>query len=213
MVDFTLNANARDDLGKGASRRLRRNADLVPAIVYGGNKEPQSISIAARELNKALENDAFYSSIIGLSIDGKVEEVLIKALQRHPAKPRLLHADFQRIVAGQKVTVHVQLHFTNEETCVGVKQEGGMVFRNLPEVEVSCLPKDLPDFIEVDLLNLKLGESLHLTDLKLPEGVEIPSLALGEDHNLPVVTIMAQRTAAADEDEGAAEEGGEESAE
>ena len=213
MVDFTLNANARDDLGKGASRRLRRNADLVPAIVYGGNKEPQSISIAARELNKALENDAFYSSIIGLSIDGKVEEVLIKALQRHPAKPRVLHADFQRIVAGQKVTVHVQLHFTNEDTCVGVKQEGGMVFRNLPEVEVSCLPKDLPDFIEVDLLNLKLGESLHLTDLKLPEGVEIPSLALGEDHNLPVVTIMAQRTAAADEDEGAAEEGGEESAE
>ena len=213
MVDFTLNANVRDDLGKGASRRLRRNADLVPAIVYGGNKEPQSISIAARELNKALENDAFYSSIIGLSIDGKVEEVLIKALQRHPAKPRVLHADFQRIVAGQKVTVHVQLHFTNEDTCVGVKQEGGMVFRNLPEVEVSCLPKDLPDFIEVDLLNLKLGESLHLTDLKLPEGVEIPSLALGEDHNLPVVTIMAQRTAAADEDEGAAEEGGEESAE
>ena len=213
MVDFTLNANVREDLGKGASRRLRRNADLVPAIVYGGNKEPQSISIAARELNKALENDAFYSSIIGLSIDGKVEEVLIKALQRHPAKPRVLHADFQRIVAGQKVTVHVQLHFTNEDTCVGVKQEGGMVFRNLPEVEVSCLPKDLPDFIEVDLLNLKLGESLHLTDLKLPEGVEIPSLALGEDHNLPVVTIMAQRTAAADEDEGAAEEGGEESAE
>ena len=212
MVDFTLNANARDDLGKGASRRLRRNADLVPAIVYGGNKEPQSISIAARELNKALENDAFYSSIIGLSIDGKVEEVLIKALQRHPAKPRLLHADFQRIVAGQKVTVHVQLHFTNEETCVGVKQENGMVFRNLTEVEVTCLPKDLPDFIEVDLLELKVGDSLHLTDLKLPEGVVIPSLALGDDHNLPVVTIMAQRTAAAaDEDEAA--EGGEESAE
>ena len=212
MVDFTLNANARDDLGKGASRRLRRNADQVPAIVYGGDKEPQNISIAARELNKALENDAFYSSIIGLSIDGKVEEVLIKALQRHPAKPRLLHADFQRIVAGQKVTVHVQLHFTNEETCVGVKQEGGMVFRNLPEVEVSCLPKDLPDFIEVDLLDLKVGDSLHLTDLKLPEGVEIPSLALGDDHNLPVVTIMAQRTAAAADDEEAAGEG-EESAE
>ena len=214
MVDFTLNANARDDLGKGASRRLRRNADLVPAIVYGGNKEPQSISIAARELNKALENDAFYSSIIGLSIDGKVEEVLIKALQRHPAKPRVLHADFQRIVAGQKVTVHVQLHFTNEDTCVGVKQEGGMVFRNLPEVEVSCLPKDLPDFIEVDLLNLKVGDSLHLTDLNLPEGVEIPSLALGDDHNLPVVTIMAQRTAAADDDSDAGEAAeGEESAE
>ncbi len=215
MVDFTLNANVRDDLGKGASRRLRRNADLVPAIVYGGDKEPQNISIAARELNKALENDAFYSSIIGLSIDGKVEEVLIKALQRHPAKPRLLHADFQRIVAGQKVTVQIQLHFTNEDTCVGVKLENGMVFRNLTEVEVTCMPKDLPDAIEVDLAELKVGQSLHLTDLTLPEGVEIPSLALGEDHNLPVVTIMAQRTAAADdEDEAAGDaEEGEESAE
>ncbi|SDR70519.1 LSU ribosomal protein L25P [Halopseudomonas litoralis] len=209
MVDFTLNANARDDLGKGASRRLRRNADQVPAIVYGGNKEPQSVSVAARELNKALENEAFYSSIIGLSIDGKKEEVLLKALQRHPAKPRIMHADFQRIVAGQKVTVQVPLHFANEDTCVGVKQEGGMIFRNLPEVEVSCLPKDLPDFIEVDLLDLKLGQGLHLADLKLPEGVTIPSLALGEDHNLPVVTIMAQRTTAADDT--AAE--GEESAE
>ncbi|MDX9688011.1 50S ribosomal protein L25/general stress protein Ctc [Halopseudomonas formosensis] len=211
MVDFTLNANARDDLGKGASRRLRRNADLVPAIVYGGNKEPQSISIAARELNKALENEAFYSSIIGLSIDGKKEEVLLKALQRHPAKPRVMHADFQRIVAGQKVTVQVPLHFLNEETCVGVKQEGGMVFRNLPEVEVTCLPKDLPDSIEVDLAELKVGQALHLADLKLPEGVTIPSLALGDDHNLPVVTIMAQRTAAGAADEEAGE--GEESAE
>ena len=212
MVDFTLNANVREDLGKGASRRLRRNADLVPAIVYGGNKEPQSISIAARELNKALENEAFYSSIIGLSIDGKVEEVLVKALQRHPAKPRVLHADFQRIVAGQKVTVQVPLHFANEDTCVGVKQEGGMVFRNLPEVEISCLPKDLPDFIEVDLKDLKVGEALHLADLKLPEGLTIPSLALGDDHNLPVVTVMAQRTAAAADEDDAAEDG-EESAE
>ena len=210
MVDFTLNANARDDLGKGASRRLRRNADLVPAIVYGGNKEPQSISIAARELNKALESEAFYSSIIGLSIDGKTEEVLLKALQRHPAKPRILHADFQRVVAGQKVLVHVPLHFINEETCVGVKQEGGMIFRNLPEVEVSCLPKDLPDFIEVDLLDLKLGQTLHLSDLKLPEGVTIPSLALGDDHNLPVVNIMTQRSTAAAGDDAAE---GEESAE
>ena len=213
MVDFTLNANTRDDMGKGASRRLRRNAGLVPAIVYGGSKEPQSISIAARELNKALESESFYSSIIGLNIDGKQEEVLIKALQRHPAKPHVMHADFQRIVAGQKVTVQVPLHFTNEENCVGVKQESGMVFRNLTEAEVTCLPKDLPDFIEVDLLELKVGDSLHLTDLKLPEGVEIPSLALGDDHNLPVVNIMAQRTAAAADEDEAAEEGGEESAE
>lgn len=165
---------------------------------------------SARELNKALENEAFYSSVISLSVDGKKEDVLLKALQRHPAKPRVMHADFQRIVAGQKVTVHVPLHFIHEDTCVGVKQEGGMVFRNLPEVEVSCLPKDLPDFIEVDLLELKVGQSLHLADLKLPEGVVIPSLALGDDHNLPVVNIMAQRTAAAaDEEAGEGEESAE----
>ena len=212
MVDFILNANARDDLGKGASRRLRRNAGLVPAIVYGGSKEPQSITLEARELIKALESESFYSSIIGLKIGGKTEEVLLKALQRHPAKPIVMHADFQRIVAGQKVTVNVPLHFINEETCAGVKQEGGMVFRNQPEVEITCLPKDLPDFIQVDLLEMVVGQSLHLADLKLPEGVTIPSLGLGEDHNLPVVTIMAQRVAVADEDD-AAPAAGEESAE
>lgn len=212
MVDFILNANARDDLGKGASRRLRRNAGLVPAIVYGGSKEPQSITLEARELIKALESESFYSSIIGLKIGGKTEEVLLKALQRHPAKPIVMHADFQRIVAGQKVTVNVPLHFINEEACAGVKQEGGMVFRNQPEVEITCLPKDLPDFIQVDLLEMVVGQSLHLADLKLPEGVTIPSLGLGEDHNLPVVTIMAQRVAVADEDD-AAPAAGEESAE
>src|SRR5690606_26781660 len=137
------------------------------------------------ELNKALENEAFYSSIIGLSIDGKKEEVLLKALQRHPAKPRVMHADFQRLVAGQKVTVQVPLHFLDEQTCVGVKRARGMVFRNLREVEVNRLPKDPPDTIEVDLAELKVGQDPHLADLKLPEGVTIPSLALGDDHNLP----------------------------
>ena len=205
MVDFTLNAKERNDLGKGASRRLRRIADLVPAIVYGGDKAPQSVSLETRQLNKALENEAFYSHIISLDVDGKKEDVLLKAVQRHPSKPRIMHVDLLRVVAGHKVTVQVPLHFLNEDTCYGVKQEGGMIFRNLPDIEVTCLPKDLPEAIEVDLIDLKLGEIVHLADLKLPKGVTIPSLALGEDHNLPVVNVMAQRVAA--EDDEASEEG------
>jgi len=210
MVDFSLNANARNDLGKGASRRLRRNADLVPAIVYGGDKAPQNIALEARELKKALENEAFYSHVIKLSIDGKKEDVLLKALQRHPAKPVIMHADFLRVVAGHEVTVHVPLHFINEDSCVGVKNGGGVISHTMTEVEVNCLPKDLPEFIEVDMAGVDLNQIVHLSDLKLPKGVSIPFLAQGPDHDLPVANVHAARVAAAD-DAPAAE--GEESAE
>ena len=210
MVDFSLNANARNDLGKGASRRLRRNADLVPAIVYGGDKAPQNIALEARELKKALENEAFYSHVIKLSIDGKKEDVLLKALQRPPAKPVIMHADFLRVVAGHEVTVHVPLHFINEDSCVGVKKSGGVISHTMTEVEVNCLPKDLPEFIEVDMAGVDLNQIVHLSDLKLPKGVSIPFLAQGPDHDLPVANVHAARVAAAD-DAPAAE--GEESAE
>ena len=210
MVDFSLNANARNDLGKGASRRLRRNADLVPAIVYGGDKAPQNIALAARELKKALENEAFYSHVIKLSIDGKKEDVLLQALQRHPAKPLIMHADFLRVVAGHEVTVHVPLHFINEDSCVGVKKSGGVISHTMTDVEVNCLPKDLPEFIEVDMAGVDLNQIVHLSDLKLPKGVSIPFLAQGPDHDLPVANVHAARVAAAD-DAPAAE--GEESAE
>ena len=210
MVDFSLNAKARNDLGKGASRRLRRNADLVPAIVYGGDKAPQNIALEARELKKALENEAFYSHVIKLSIDGKKEDVLLKALQRHPAKPLIMHADFLRVVAGHEVTVHVPLHFINEDSCVGVKNGGGVISHTMTEVEVNCLPKDLPEFIEVDMAGVDLNQIVHLSDLKLPKGVSIPFLAQGPDHDLPVANVHAARVAAAD-DAPAAE--GEESAE
>jgi len=217
MVDFSLNANTRDDLGKGASRRLRRNDNLVPAIVYGGNKEPQSISITARELNKALENEAFYSHVIKLSVDGKKQDVLLKALQRHPAKPLIMHADFLRVVAGQEVTVHVPLHFINEDTCVGVKKSGGVISHTMTDVEVNCLPKDLPEFIEVDMAGVDLGDIVHLSNLKLPKGVSIPALALGNDHDLPVANVHAPRVALEDEADVEAEapvaDDGEESAE
>ena len=213
MVDFSLNANARDDLGKGASRRLRRNENLVPAIVYGGNKEPQSISIAARELNKALENEAFYSHVIKLSVDGKKEDVLLKALQRHPAKPMVMHADFLRVVAGHEVTVHVPLHFLNEDTCVGVKKSGGVISHTMTDVEVNCLPKDLPEFIEVDMAEVDLGDIVHLSSLKLPKGVSIPALAQGADHDLPVANVHAARVAVEAEEDAPAADEGEESAE
>ena len=213
MVDFSLNANTRNDLGKGASRRLRRNDALVPAIVYGGNKEPQSISIAARELNKALENEAFYSHVIKLSVDGKKEDVLLKALQRHPAKPLVMHADFLRVVAGHEVTVHVPLHFLNEDTCVGVKKSGGVISHTMTDVEVNCLPKDLPEFIEVDMADVDLGDIVHLSSLKLPKGVSIPALAQGADHDLPVANVHAARVAVEAEEDAPAADEGEESAE
>ncbi|AYC31717.1 50S ribosomal protein L25/general stress protein Ctc [Pseudomonas cavernae] len=200
MTDFNLNAEARADLGKGASRRLRRLASLVPAVIYGGDKAPQSISLLAKEVAKLLENEAAFSHVISLSVDGQAENVVIKALQRHPAKGYVMHADFQRVVAGQKLTAHVPLHFINEETSVGVKQQGGEVSHTISEVEVSCLPKDLPEFIEVDLAKVEVGQTVHLSDLKAPAGVQLVALAHGND--LAVANIHASRVA---KEEGAAE--------
>ena len=198
-VEFTLNAEARSDLGKGASRRLRRNAALVPAVIYGGEAAPESISILAKDLAKMLENEAAFSHVLALNVAGTSQNVLIKALQRHPAKGFVLHADFVRVVAGHKLTAHVPLHFTNEATSVGVKQQGGEVSHTIAEVEVSCLPKDLPEFIEVDLASVEIGQILHLSDLKLPAGVQLVALAHGND--LAVANIHASRV----KDEGAAE--------
>lgn len=196
MVDFTLNAQARSDLGKGASRRLRRNANLVPAVIYGGDKAPQSISVELREISKLLENEAAFSHTISLSVDGQVESVLIKALQRHPSKNFVVHADFQRAIAGQKVTVLVPLHFVNEAASVGVKA-GGEVSHLSTEVEVSVQPQDLPEFIEVDLSALEVGQIIHLSDLKLPAGVELVALAHGND--AAVASIHAPRVDSSEE--------------
>ena len=212
MSEFTLNAQARNDLGKGASRRLRRNANLIPAVVYGANKAPVSISLETREVAKLLLNDAAYSSILELNIDGKKEDVLIKALQRHPAKSFVLHADFIRVVAGQKLTTLVPVLLINEDTCVGAKTGGGDIFRLATELEVTCLPKDLPDAIEVDMANINVGEIVHLADLTAPKGVEFTALA--HDNNVAVASVQAARVnGVADEEqdqpaatEGAAEE-------
>ena len=191
MTNFALNAEVRSDLGKGASRRLRRNESLVPAVIYGGEKPAQSISLLAKDLAKLLENEAAFSHVLTLNVAGANESVVIKALQRHPAKGFVLHADFVRVVAGQKLNAHVPLHFINEASSVGVKQQGGEVSHTIVEVEVSCLPANLPEFIEVDMAAVEVGQTVHLSDLKLPEGVELVALAHGND--LAVANIHASR--------------------
>ncbi|WP_295541719.1 50S ribosomal protein L25/general stress protein Ctc [uncultured Thiohalocapsa sp.] len=168
---FNVVAEPRTDGGKGASRRLRRQG-LVPAIVYGGHRDPQMVSVQHSELYRQLDYEAFYSSLLNLQIDGETTQVVLKDLQRHPSKPFVIHVDFQRVSAKDKLRMSVPLHFENESTAVGVKA-GGVVAHNLTEVEVTCLPKDLPEFIAVDMGPLAVGESLLMSDLKLPEGVEL----------------------------------------
>ena len=204
--DFTLDAALRDDTGKGASRRLRREAGLIPAIIYGGRKKPTNITLSHNALSKHLEHESFYSHIITLNVDGKAEDVILKDLQRHPAKPIVLHADFLRVSKTKKFTTRVPLHFLNEDTCKGVKVQGGTISHTMTDLEISCLPGDLPEFIEVDLVELELGHSVHISDLVLPKGVESVALAHGEDHNLPVANVFKAR-GASDDAEAATEEG------
>lgn len=201
MSEFTLNAQARNDLGKGASRRLRRNADLIPAVVYGGGQEPISISLETREVTKLLLNDAAYSSILALNIDGKKENVLIKALQRHPAKSFVMHADFIRIIAGQKLTTIVPVLLLNEENCIGAKTGGGDIFRLATELEITCLPQDLPDAIEVDMLNVNVGEIVHLADLVAPKGVEFTALTQAHENNMAVASVQEARVNVVEDEE------------
>jgi len=204
-VDFVLNAERRTDEGKGASRRLRRTG-RVPGVVYGAGKDAVSISLNHKDLWKDLESEAFYSHILTVKLDGGSEQVILKDLQRHPSKPVILHIDLQRVSANQAIRVHVPLHFEGEEVAPGVK-EGGVVSHSLTEVEVSCLPKDLPEFISVDLSKLDINEPVHLSDLKLPAGVDIVELA--HEHDLPVVSIHMPRAAKEVEEEAPAEEEGE----
>ena len=190
---FELNATVRADLGKGASRRLRRLAEMVPAIIYGEGKPAVNISIPHKDIQKALTNEAFYSHIITLHVDGKPEQVVIKALQRHPAKPRIMHADFQRVSADRAIVVAVPLHYINEDKCKGVKIGGGSIIKALNELQISCLPQDLPEFIEVDLSDLGLGEAIHISQINLPKGVSSVDLAHGHDSDNSVVSVLAPR--------------------
>ncbi|ACE83686.1 50S ribosomal protein L25/general stress protein Ctc [Cellvibrio japonicus] len=188
--DFKLDATARNDLGKGASRRLRRLADQVPAIIYGGSKAPVNVSVSHNELLKHLQHEAFFSHVIDLNIDGTSESVILKDVQRHPSKAQVLHLDFLRVDKNTKLHKQVPLHFINEATSVGVKTQGGKVVHNLTQLDVTCLPQDLPEFIEVDLAAIEAGQILHISDLKLPKGVISTDLTKGADHDLAVVTIL-----------------------
>jgi large subunit ribosomal protein L25 len=206
MTDFVLTAELRNDMGKGASRRLR-GAGKVPAILYGGHQEPTSITLIHNELAHQLANEAFFSHILTIKLGGNDENAIVKDVQRHPSKPVILHIDLQRVSATETIRVHVPLHFINAATAPGVKESGGVVTHNLIEAEVQCLPKNLPEFIEVDLGNMGLNEIVHLSDLKLPAGVELVELAHGEGHDQAVASIHLPR--AAKEPTGEAAEGGE----
>jgi large subunit ribosomal protein L25 len=203
MKPFEINAETRNDQGKGASRRLR-HAGKIPAIVYGAHKDPVSVQLSQNEMRKHLEQEAFYSHILTLNLDGANEKVVLKALQRHPYKPQLLHADFMRIDESERITLRVPIHFINEDKCVGVKLESAVVSHLATELEVVCLPKDLPEYIEVDLADMHVGTTVHLADLTMPAGVEISALVHHGDASQPVVSVHLQKGATEAEGEEAA---------
>ncbi len=191
MKKFELVAESRSDVGKGASRRLRRS-NKIPGVVYGQGQEALSITLGHDDVFHQLENEAFYSHILTLKLDNNPIKVVLKDLQRHPYKRRLLHIDLQRINESEALTMRVPIHFINEAKSVGVKS-GGMVNHVMNDVEISCLPGNLPEYIEVDLLNLELGSSIHLNELKLPEGVELYAALHDENLDAPVVSIVMPR--------------------
>ncbi len=212
---FELNAEARSEVGKGASRRLRRSADGIPGIIYGGDKKPQPLTLVRKDLEKALENEAFYSHVLTINVGSVKEKAILKDLQRHPAKNRVIHADFLRIKDDVALRVHVPIHFLNEATCHGVKMQGGIIQHQATDIEVQCLPKDIPSYIEVDMLNVHTGQIIHLSEVVLPAGVTSVALALGEDHDLAIASVIAPKGGddaepAAAADSGAAKEGGSE---
>lgn len=187
-VSFEVNAQPRTGTGTGASRRLRRTG-LVPAIVYGAHQDPEMVSVSHNELLKHLEHEAFYSHVLDLKVGDEVTKVVLKDMQRHPAKPFILHVDFLRVSQDEKLKMMVPLHFVNEDKCKGVKL-GGVVSHTLTEVEIVCLPKDLPEFIAVDMSEMEIGSIVHLSELVLPEGV---TLAHAPDPDEPVVVIHGAR--------------------
>ncbi len=202
-LEFVLHAEPRSDLGKGASRRLRR-AEKIPAILYGGGTDPEPITLSQDEVFKALEHEAFYTHVITVKIGDREEKAVIKDIQRHPYKPKVHHMDLQRVSEKEKIQMRVPLHFVGEDVAPGVKQ-GGLLTKDLVEVEVRCLPRHLPEYITVDVSNLGLGDVLHLSDLALPEGVELVEILHG--HDLPVASVHRK---GGDAVEAGEEAGGEE---
>ena len=187
---FALDIENRSDLGTGNSRRLRRQGK-VPAIIYGGGRKPRAVVLDHARLLHEMEREAFYTSILTLTLGNVSQPVVVKDVQRHPSRRQVLHLDFQRIREDRKINLSVPIHFLGADIAFGVKEQGGEVSVQLTEVEVSCLPKDLPEYLEVDISALELNQRLHLADVEIPEGVEVPALVQGLDPS--IVTIIPRR--------------------
>lgn len=183
-----LNATNREVEGKSSSRQLRRSGS-VPAVIYGGEKDPIRISILEKDIAKAAEIPGFATQILNINISGEEQNVIVKEIQRHPATQRVLHADLQRVNPDTKISISVPVRFLNEDSCMGVKMHGGAISRLINNIDITCLASNLPEYLEVDVAELDIGDSIFLSALNLPEGVEIPSLALGEDRDQAVVSI------------------------
>ncbi len=207
MADkFDLIAEFREDIGKGASRRLRREGK-VPAILYGGGRPPRNLAFDHNRVLQQLENESFYSSVLNIKVGDKSQAVILKDMQRHPARRLIMHMDFQRIVEDQVIRMNVPIHLVNADVAVGVKQGGGSVSHLINDIEVVCLPKNLPEYLEIDIADLELDEMRYISDIPLPEGVEIPALAQGDEANRPVVSIHVIKEVVIEEEEEGLEEG------
>jgi len=201
--NFVVDAQLRSDEGKGASRRLRRTG-MVPAVIYGGSSAPQSIALPLNVMLQHIEHEAFFSHILDINVAGKGEKAVVKDLQMHPFKPVIMHMDFQRVDENSVIRMHVPIHFIGEDVAPGIKS-GAVFTHQLTSVDVSCPASKLPEFIELDVSGMHMGDSLHLSDIKLPAGVEIVELSHGPEHDLPVVTIVATRGGVSEEEEVVAE--------
>ena len=208
MSEHTIKASSRKDEGKGASRRLR-HAARIPAIVYGGQSAPKSIQLEHEKTWIASQSEWFYSSILSLDVDGTVERVLLRDMQRHPFKQQIMHLDFQRVNENEALRVAVPLHFVNVEKSPAGKAADVVVTHELNEIHISCLPRDLPEFIEVDLSGISAGDTIHLSQVKLPKGVDVPELKLGADHDVAVVVARMGRVEEATDEAAAAPAAGE----
>ena len=214
-----LNAVDRESEGKSTSRKLRREGS-VPAVIYGGDQDPIRVSILEKDISKASEIPGFATQIININLAGKEQNVIVKELQRHPATQRVLHADLQRVNPDTKISISVPVRFLGEDSCIGVKMHGGAISRLINDIDITCLASNLPEYLEVDISELDVGDSIFLSGVSLPEGVEIPSLALGEDRDQAVVSVTEAKVldiepevVETDDEEGEAQEADDESAE
>lgn len=198
---ITVRAEFRADIGKAATRRLRRFTDKVPGILYGGDRDPQPLSLEQRDLARFMQDEAFFSQVLELKVGDVGQQAVLRDLQRHPANDKVIHVDFMRVRDDAPLSIRVPLHFLGEDHCVGVRQGGGSLSHNLIEVEISSLPADLPEYIEVDVTDLDVGNSVHLSDITLPPGVTLVALGQGQDHDLPVVSVIPPRGGSGDEEE------------